>query len=270
MIRIVLFFGLLLLTACSSEETLLEETPPKENVLDQTEEENNKIRSNKNSVVTEDGKITFTIFNYVNVSQEKVESIKKELLDAYNVIHQSIETNYVPSETINVFLSEGYEQSWGIRTSVNLYNIKNEKYPLVHELTHTLLGYGEHFGSEKGYFTQEGYAVYMGNKYGKVNKPLHWIMKRYIDVKHNIPLQNLIDLNIDDEYFRPEQDSTLQRKSYIHAGSFITYLIDTYGIHKFEKIYNTDHLDMKFQEVYGKTINELEKEWIDYIKEITS
>jgi hypothetical protein len=231
---------------------------PKEKIL--------KEKAPENIVVTEDGKITFKIFNTVKVPQKKVESIKKELIDAYNDVYQSIETDYLPSERINVFLKEGDEDSWGLKTELKLYSIRNNKYPLVHELTHSLRGYGVNFDTSNGYFTQEGFATYMENKYGKQVVPVHKVMKTFINSNENIPLYKLTGVETDDSLFRTslgnQQDYALRWMSYAHAGSFITYIIETYGLEKFEQIYNTSNLDERFQGVYGKTTDELEKEWL--------
>ncbi|MGY3188877.1 peptidase MA family metallohydrolase [Lysinibacillus sp. TE18511] len=247
-----------LLTACTQDTVV-----PKEK-----EEEKN----NENIVVTPDGKITFEIVNNIKVPQEKVESIKDEILTAYDDIQDSIHTDYVPSERINVYLNEGNEISWGLRSKILLYGIREDRYPLVHELTHSLLGYGNNFekSSGYGYFTPEGFATYMEEKYGKINSYSHQFMKSFIDTNKLIPIRNLIDPNQDDSYFRPDLTSqtgdTLMWMSYIHSASFIKYLIDTYGLEKFEKIYNEKNIGEKIEEVYGKSISEIENDWIGFIK----
>ncbi|QED46063.1 gluzincin family metallopeptidase [Cytobacillus dafuensis] len=255
---------ILVLTACSNETTVpKKKNSPNENTYTEKTEEN--------IVITKDKKITFEIFNTIGVPQQKVDSIKEEILSSYEVVHQSIKPDYVPSEKINVFLLEGNQVSWGLRSEIKLYSIRTNKYPLVHEMTHTLLGYGDNFDSSKGYFTQEGYATFMENKYGKQSYPEHKMMKYFIDNNKAIPLFKLIDVNKDDELFRPTlldyKDYTLQWISYTHSGSFVTYLIDTYGIEKFEQIYNKDNLLERLQKVYGKTVDELENDWLNYIQQ---
>ncbi|MGE7688503.1 hypothetical protein ACQKMI_04750 [Lysinibacillus sp. NPDC097214] len=228
-----------------------------------------KGKNDENIVVTPDGKITFEIINKIKVPQEKVESIKDELLNAYDEIQNSIHTAYVPSERINVFLNEGNGVSWGLKSELQLYDIKENQYPLVHELTHSLLGYGNNFDKSRGYFTQEGFATYMADKYGENESYTHKLMKYFIDSNKFIPISKLIDLNQDDAYFRPaltnQKEYTLQWMSYIHSASFITYLIDTYGLEKFEQLYNEEDLGSKVEELYGKNISEIENDWVVFI-----
>ncbi|WP_188454411.1 hypothetical protein [Virgibacillus oceani] len=110
----------------------------------------------------------------------------------------------------------------------------------------------------------------MENKYGKKVTPVHKFMRYFIDHNKNIPLQKLIDKKYDHSLFRPllaeTEDYVLQHISYIHAGSFVTYLIDTYGLDKFEQLYNKSEPENRLTEIYGMTTVELENEWIQYIK----
>ncbi|WP_155590948.1 hypothetical protein [Lysinibacillus cavernae] len=248
--------SILLLTACT-EETV----DPKEQI--QEEKDNNMV-------VTEDGKLTFEIINKINVSQDKVDAIKDELLTAYDDIQQTIHTSYVPSEKIKVYLNEGNQNSWGLASKIELTGVKEDQYPLVHELTHSLLGYGNNFDASSGYFTQEGFASYMEDQYGKNDLYLEKYMKHFMDSDKLIPISKLIDPNQDDAYFRPdltniEELDTLRWMSYTHAASFIKYLIDTYGLEKFEQLYNEKDLANKMEEVYGKNSRELEKDWLAFI-----
>jgi len=62
-------------------------------------------------------------------------------------------------------------------------------------MTHSLLGYGNNFDKSSGYFTQEGFASYMEEKYGKQNSNSHELLKYFIDVNKFIPISKLIDPN---------------------------------------------------------------------------
>ncbi len=157
-----------------------------------------------------------------------------------------------------------------MRSELKLYGIQENQYPLVHELTHSLLGYGNNFDASSGYFAQEGFASYMEDKYGKQQLYSHKLMKYFIDSNKLIPISKLIDPNQDDSYFRPaltnQEESILQWMSYTHSASFITYLIDTYGLEKFEQLYNEEDLAKKTEEIYGKNISEIENDWVVFIK----
>ncbi len=247
-----------LLTACTQDTVI-----PKE-----------QEKSNENIVTTPDGKITFEVINNIKIPQEKVETIKEEILAAYEVIKSSIQTTYVPSERIQIFLNEGSQMSWGFAKEIQLYDIKDDRYPLVHEMTHSLLGYGNNFDTSSGYFTQEGFASYMEQKYGNDKINSHRLTKYFMDSNKLIPIIKLMDMNYASSYFRPNltnpiEESILMALSYNQSNSFVTYLIDTYGIEKFEQIYNEKELDKKIEQVYGKNIDELEKEWIAIINSQT-
>jgi len=156
-----------------------------------------------------------------------------------------------------------------LRSELKLYDIRENQYPLVHELTHSLLGYGNNFDVSMGYLTQEGFATYMEDKYGKQKSYSHQVMKYLIDSNKSISINKLIDLNQDDAYFRPAlinlEDYTLQWISYIHSASFVTYLIESYGLEKFEQIYNKEDLPKKIEDTYEKNISQIENDWIDFI-----
>lgn len=221
-------------------------------------------------VKTKDG-ITFKIIDNAGITDKKKEQFKLELSDAYNKVRDSILTDYEPAKRITIYLEDGSDASWGFKNEVVLYGIRNNQHPLVHELTHSLLGYGSDFGSDRGYFTQEGYAVYMENQYGKTGYPAHKVVNYLASQNKRVPLEKLISKDTDDQFFRhsskKEGDIALQWISYTEAGSFITYLIDVYGLERFEKIYNQDNLEKKLYEVYGKNSGELEQEWLQYIEE---
>ncbi|MDE0016268.1 MAG: hypothetical protein OXU51_08785 [Candidatus Poribacteria bacterium] len=50
-------------------------------------------------------------------------------------------------------------------------------------------------------------------------------------------------------------------RSYLLAGSFVRFLVDTYGIEKFKGVFSTGN----FVKHYGKELQSLETEWIDFL-----
>jgi len=51
-------------------------------------------------------------------------------------------------------------------------------------------------------------------------------------------------------------------RSYILAGSFVRFLVDTYGIEKFKKVFPTGNFD----KCYGKELKDLVNEWEEFLK----
>jgi len=257
-----LIFGCI---ACSYQTEILNKQ--EEELTDQKESD---------SVTVKAGNIEYELHNTSITSKDQIKKLEKEIIEMTELIQNTVQTNYNPSKKIHISLHNGPGVSTGFRSNIKLYFIIEEKYPLVHELSHTLLGYGENFSAESGYFTQEGFAVYMQTKYGKPSFPNygiseHNIMRYLIKSHRNIPLYKLIEDKSDDELFRPlgttPQDYALVWLSYLHAGSFVKYVFETYGNENFEKIYNKTNLANVIEENYGKSIETLEKEWINYILE---
>lgn len=53
-------------------------------------------------------------------------------------------------------------------------------------------------------------------------------------------------------------------RSYLLAGSFVRFLVDTYGIEKFKGVFPTGN----FVKHYGKDLQSLEAEWIDFLESV--
>ncbi|MGM7702850.1 hypothetical protein ACSVDE_14065 [Pseudalkalibacillus sp. Hm43] len=224
--------------------------------------------------------ITFRLIDKAGLSKEELNNVAEQVKEATTIITGLIETDYVPAEQIDIVLYEESGMSYGDVSQITLRKV-NGKYPIFHELTHSLLGYGEVIdgkfgGSSSGFFTQEGLAEYVESEYGSGTIPgyelsLHRMMRQCIELNRNLPLRKLTDNVLSGTYFRSyvdsEEESALQLLSYVHAGSFVSYLIEEYGLKTFEKIYNVDQLNIAIKETYGKDIDTLETEWLDYIKE---
>src|SRR5690606_9279867 len=99
--------------------------------------------------------------------------------------------------------------------------------------------------------------------------PLHRQMKLFVDNDKAIPLYKLADAELCREIFDGhrgnETEKVISAIGYIHSGSFVTYLVDTYGLEKFELIYNQPDLSNQIKLVYEKSLDQLELEWLDYI-----
>jgi hypothetical protein len=62
-------------------------------------------------------------------------------------------------------------------------------------------------------------------------------------------------------FYNYERDTALSE-----SACFVEFLINSYGIHKFKKIWSREDIDKAIKEVYGKSFNDLEKEWGIYLK----
>ncbi|WML50235.1 hypothetical protein RCG23_10750 [Neobacillus sp. PS3-34] len=226
---------------------------------------------NENQFQTKDRRITFQFNNKANVSNVRLDKIRKETLSTYDEI-MKFNTKFQPAKKIVIEIEKGKGISTGYRNEVKLYSVKTGNYPLVHELSHTLLGYGNDFDTNCGYFTQEGFAIYLQNKLGKPyfpneTVPIQRLMKTVVESNKNIPLHKLIDQKTERSFFRASADTsegyTIQWLSYLESGSFVSYLIENYGIKRFEKVFNKRKLEENLSMVYGKGLPQLENDWLD-------
>ncbi|WML46757.1 hypothetical protein RCG23_14020 [Neobacillus sp. PS3-34] len=226
---------------------------------------------NENQFQTKDRRITFQFNNKANVSNVRLDKIRKETLSTYDEI-MKFNTEFQPAKKIVIEIEKGKGISTGYRNEVKLYSVNTGNYPLVHELSHTLLGYGNDFDTNCGYFTQEGFAIYLQNKLGKPyfpneTVPIQRLMKTVVESNKNIPLHKLIDQKTERSFFRASADTsegyTIQWLSYLESGSFVSYLIENYGIKRFEKVFNKRKLEENLSMVYGKGLPQLENEWLD-------
>lgn len=128
-----------------------------------------------------------------------------------------------------------------------VYNEKN-KVSGLHEDCHVML---HHIGQPLK-LIDEGFALYvehgedMHKRFGKVEKRAY-------------PISSLLD------------DDTLEHKDlfvvYPQAGSFTGYLCQVYGLDRLKQICQAAPVcpESPFERTYGKTIDVLEREWLDFI-----
>jgi hypothetical protein len=271
--RFFLFFIILFATACSNEKPTI--TKP----LDKRNHENTIITR---EFYTNDGKTKFIIDNKAQLNDHRLDQIDHEIQTFYyEITHHYKNPHYDWEKTIKIVLRSENDISFAKKNEIVLYNTLGDHYLLPHELTHTLLGFGDfkqnEFNAQYGYLTQEGLAVYLQEKFSpeKIVFPtngleIHSIMKYIIAEKQNIPLKELASNSTCYKYFNsPNQGNADQLlwKSYIHSGSFVKYLIERYGKNKFLQVYNTPDFISKVNQIYNKSLEELEKEWISYIRQ---
>lgn len=284
----VLFTGVFILNGCSDDNTNNNHNEKNENTVNNHEnvsasQKQNDDEDNKNDeaaedmvIKTDDDVVTFTLKNEIDASKGVMESLKERVLDAYNIVERSIETPYTPQDEINIYFETGVEASTGFNRDITLYAKDIDKYPIIHEMTHTILGYGgkdgKLFDGTRGFLTQEGFAVYLQDEHGfsYTKSGSDALMKILLSENKIFPLERLIKPVPSQRYFRPSarkaSPELIMNLSYAHAGSFIHYLIDEFGMDKFEVVYNQEDLSEALEETYDKTVSELEKDWHEHIK----
>ncbi len=214
--------------------------------------------------------VVFKIENEAGLPDNDVKTVETRLQNAYKKITSSIKIDYKYPSEIHVILKEGNLVSSGFKNTIKLYG-NTDTYPIVHELSHILLGYGENFDSSSGFLTQEGIAEYFEQKYGTNNAIPHHSHMRFLKQYNKVyPLPLLASTENSFELFRPNMSSEngykIQYIAYVQAGSFISYLIETYGMEKFERIYNEQNLTDTIETIYGKSLLKLEDEWLMFLE----
>ncbi|WP_035290974.1 hypothetical protein [Clostridium sp. KNHs214] len=137
-----------------------------------------------------------------------------------------------------------------------IYAVYNENIKCIgcHEDAH-IISYT--IARPKQAFIREGLAMYFDKMWWGIWNEA-WV-KYYID---NNKLPDICHMMDDNNFFEYSCEFT-----YPLAGAFIQYLINTYGIERFKKLYKNLEEDAfgPFNKFYGINLGDIEKEFIDYI-----
>ena len=202
-----------------------------------------------------DSEITVSL-EIENISQEDIDSIKKEILVALNFIPQILRIEHKDEAKIKIVDQEICYLDRGV-VILSISHIKERTAPIIHELTHTLTNH-----LHNSFFT-EGLAVYFQERFGKTNSfPNYSENLDDLVRKNKDQLLSLSQLMNDNEIFAL-LGTNIRRIAYIEAGSFINFLIEKYGEYRLGILNNSNTLD--YEKVYGKKLNELEEEWKKYV-----
>jgi hypothetical protein len=135
-------------------------------------------------------------------------------------------------------------------TEMPLARVRDKRGALLHEIVHN-------YAPNSNRFLQEGLAVYLQDRMGgnpafpNFGENLHALARDQISL-----VTSLARLN-DVRFPQPLSTVMQERSAYILAGSFVGFLIEEYGLPQFRKLYGTG----KYDEVYLKPLQILEKEW---------
>ncbi|OCA87686.1 hypothetical protein A8F94_07470 [Bacillus sp. FJAT-27225] len=126
----------------------------------------------------------------------------------------------------------------------------------------------EQDGNTRGRLTSAGLTGYLAKSLW--GRPVHEEYSAYIGFEQAPGMVELLDpYEFSANYFvtfeGDELDNTLSKETEAKTFSFISYLIDTYGIKKFMEIYGNTNLTTAIEKIYQKTPEALEKEWLDFL-----
>jgi hypothetical protein len=179
----------------------------------------------------------------------------------------------IPKDLSKVFTGK-YEASYNYRKRKILYSIYkplfNEKYnkklPFsFHEIVHAIQADSIRYCYDRPIL--EGFAVFLDGVYGqdgnKVDTYKSYIDygKEYLSSNNLLTIQDLLlDNNIVHYLFYPQ------------AALFIDFIINNYGIEKYIELYRmrTKDILLEINSLFGKSINELEIEYKEYLNQILS
>ena len=146
--------------------------------------------------------------------------------------------------------------------------VTGRRAPIVHELTHMLLGYTR----ANGHWTEEGIASYMQDKYGEDNtfptrKMPYAIMKVILEEQAMLPMTRVFE-DRDRRGVFNYGDRWTRWLAYTQSSSFCTYLIETYGLKKFMMVYDQPYESQDFERAFGKTADKLVDDWLAAIRRL--
>jgi hypothetical protein len=220
---------------------------------------------------TDDKKIQFTLVNDGSFSEETINKIKYELKRGYQLITKEVGIAVDEQKDIMVILKEGVHESISGQAghhSFDLYNIEEGTYPLIHELSHVLIGHSY----ETSAFLSEGIAEYLAEKYElwyPAYFDINMLMKYYRDHHYYIPLEDLLNKELEYKLIRPNLNDDLAAFSYTEAHSLAKYLINEYGIHKYMKVLKSKDAVSELQIQYNLTLEELEADWLSSLNNVS-
>jgi hypothetical protein len=127
---------------------------------------------------------------------------------------------------------------------------------VIHVLTYSL-------GRPPALF-EEGIAVAYDWRFAVEEGEVHALARRKFSQQKLFPLRSILTTR----GFQTYNSIT----AYIEAGSFVKYLIDTYGPDKMRSLFtlprfsDLQEIDVAFQGIYGQSISEMESEWWTFLR----
>jgi hypothetical protein len=198
-----------------------------------------------------------------DVSESDIERVFKEAEIALNSIPPILGVEYKKTIKIKI-VDKGICYARGGTVFLPIWHVRNKRASIVHEVTHIIAK--RHEGNR---FFSEGLAVFFQDKFGEdKGYPIYYKTPDYLSlndlvIRYRDNLISLTYLKHTNNLFR-QIKSENRKIAYIEAGSFISFLYEIYGAQKFKDLYNS-RLPVNYERIYGKNINELETEWLNYV-----
>lgn len=214
-----------------------------------------------NSVTTEH----FIIHYPDNYNRTEIEILA--LTHEYYYEHLSKYLQTIPQQKINTFIFESDQQKKVLFGSANadvakpwLYQayLSYDRYPatLQHELAHC---FSAEFGTG-AFKLAHWFNPSLIEGIASASDPFY--DDNFITYMAALAYQNGFRIELNRLFDKLNFFGQTASISYIYSGAFTLYLIETYGIDKYKSLYS----NLNFKMVYQKNIDELELEFINYIK----
>jgi hypothetical protein len=208
-------------------------------------------------------------------ASQNIDKIAKSLDSCYEDVLSQLKVDFLDKISYYLYNSADDLQRWAqwhrwgfslgeFESAVEVYDSKDEiinSHETVHGIVYNTIGLG------KLSFLDEGIAEAIAHYHerwpsGKLT--LHKNCKLLLYEEKLFPLDVLADNDRFKEiYLSPESGNY-----YNQCGSFVRYLIDQYGLDKFKFLLpraGEDNYKEIFQELYGQSIDEFEKEWRHFL-----
>ncbi|WP_444932072.1 hypothetical protein ACJJIF_10000 [Microbulbifer sp. SSSA002] len=200
------------------------------------------------------------VLAYLNQSNNYTGTPIKERLTVYiskqrRTPYQNWNTIHIPEKRVLSEFSEESNEGNGLA--------------VIHELTHVYAVSAYRKNKKNGYedrFFDDGLAVFLQHRFGESAEYPDFGVDLYRAVaEKSTEYGELIALS-ETESVRHSANTGLGRRlAYLQEGAFTQFLIENYGLDKYLEIYAGETP----KKITGKTLNELEKDWTQLIKNFT-
>jgi hypothetical protein len=200
------------------------------------------------------------------VSQSDIDRVRKEAEIALNSIPPILGVEFNKKIKIRIVKQKGECRIEWVNRSILLpvWHVNNKIAPIVQLISSVIVMptqwsvvYDEVYRIGLGVFFQEKFGEDKSfYNYDTPDLSIHDLVR--------INRDNLIPLNWlkykRKGYWEPE----IVKLGFIESGSFVSFLYEKYGDQKFKELYKTG-FQVNYKKIYGKNLQELEKEWLSYV-----